>query len=258
MQKHSIGAACAAVLVALTGGLVTPTASHAAVYGGVFDPENANYKWFGNHVFNVDDSCLVGDGWKQVNSNTGYGCGNARLVGGDLTVVNKLGTPSVLDDVSKTLQFADFGFIPTSINPLNAQVWGVNIVGGELVGIDTFEIGNFTFANPGSTHSGQWTLEWSSGQGLRCVLYENCLPPPINGVGSAFSQGLTAPIAGNTASGMPSVTLRNRDDDVLNATLAALGPATTVSFRRIPEPTTVTLVLAALGAGWLTRRRSRR
>jgi hypothetical protein len=33
----------------------------------------------------------------------------------------------------------------------------------------------------------------------------------------------------------------------------------TVTFQRqnVPEPTTVTLVLAALGAGWLTRRRKR-
>lgn len=240
--KSSIGVACATVLVALAGGLVTPTASHAAVYAGVFDPENANYKWFGNHVFSVDDACLVGDGWKEVNSNTGYGCGSARLVGGDLTVVNKFGTPSLLDDVSRTLQFTNFGFIPTSINPLNTPIWGVNIVGGELAGIDTLEIGDFTFLPTTTTltHGGNWKLRWSSGQGLRCTLYDlsSCsLPaPPITG---------------------PRVFLTNTLDGDPNAVLESTGPALLVSFQRIPEPGTAALVLAAMGAGWLARRRKR-
>ena len=234
-----MGAACATVLVALAGGLATPTASHAAIYGGVFDPENANYKWFGNHLFSVDDACLVGDGWKQVNSNTGFGCGNAQLIGGDLTVVNKFGTPNTMDDVSRSLQFANFGFIPTSTNPLNTPIWGVNIVGGELVGIDTLEIGDFTFLPADSfTHGGNWKLRWSSGQGLFCTLYSQVcgLPPPeVTG---------------------PRVFLAN-DNDGLNVALQSTGPATVVTFNRIPEPGTAALVLAAIGAGWLTRGRKR-
>lgn len=244
MVKNSIGAACATVLVALAAGLATPTASHAAVYGGVFDPENANYKWFGNHVFAVDDACLVGDGWKQVNSNTGYGCGNARLIGGDLTVVNKRGTPNLFDDVSRTLLFSNFPFIPTSVNPLNALVWGVNIVGGELVGIDTNEIGNFTFLPAdAATHSGDWFLRWTSGQGLFCTLYGlQCLPPP--------------PVGRNAASGA-AVFLTNSVLGDPNTNLQGTGPALNLSFQRIPEPGTVTLVLAALGVVLLGRRRQR-
>jgi len=238
--KSSIGVACATVLVALAGGLVTPTASHAAIYAGVFDPENANYKWFGNHVFSVDDACLVGDGWKEVNSNTGYGCGSARLVGGDLTVVNKFGTPSLLDDVSRTLQFTNFGFIPTSINPLNTPIWGVNIVGGELAGIDTLEIGDFTFSPADSdTHGGDWKLRWSSGQGLFCTLY---------------SQTCSLPLPDITG---PRVFLTNILTGDPNDVLERTGPALLVTFQRIPEPGTAALVLAAMGAGWLARRRKR-
>jgi hypothetical protein len=246
MMKSPIGAACATVLVALVGGLATPTASHAAVYGGVFDPENDSYKWFGNHIFEVDDACLIGDGWKKVNAEPGYGdgsyCGSARLSGGDLTVVNKFGTlanPGV--PVSKTLQFADFGFIPNTID-----VWGVNIVGGELVGIDTFEIGDFTFADPGTTHLGDWQLRWTSGNGDFCVLY-GCARPGMGSFGS--------PIANPMGGVSPDVFLTNS----LLGTNQQLPQGATVTFQRlnVPEPTSVTLVLAALGAGWLTRRRKR-
>ena len=238
--KSSIGVACATVLVALAGGLVTPTASHAAIYAGVFDPENANYKWFGNHVFSVDDACLVSDGWKRVNRNIGYGCGSARLVGGDLTVVNKLDALNPLDDVSRTLQFTPFGFIPTSIDPLNTPIWGVNIVGGELAGIDTLEIGDFTFLPADSdTHGGDWKLRWSSGQGLFCTLYD--LP----------SCSLPAPPV------IPTVFLTNILNGDPNDVLRSTGPAELVSFQRIPEPGTAALVLAAMGAGWLARRRKR-
>ena len=246
MQKNSISAACAVVLVALAGGLAAPTASHAAVYGGVFDPENAFYKWFGNHVFSVDDACLVGDGWKQVNSNTGYGCGNARLVGGDLTVVNKFGTPSLLDDVGRTIQFSNFGFIPTSVNPLNTPIWGVNIVGGEMVGMDTEEIGAFTFAPADSgTHGGTWYLRWSSGQGDFCTLYDNCF----------FETAANATNMANATGA--AVFLTNPSDSGPNTNLQGTGPATVVSFQRIAEPGTTALVLAAMGAGWLVRRRKR-
>jgi hypothetical protein len=244
MVKNSIGGACATVLVALAGGLATPTASHAAIYGGVFDPENANYKWFGNHVFNVSDACLVGDGWKRVNA-IGYGgCGSASLTGGDLTVVNKLDPLNLLDDVSKTLLFSSFpSFIPNTSN-----VWGVNIVGGQLVGVDTDEIGDFNFAAPGTTHLGDWQLRWTSGNGGYCVLYV-CAGRPGEG-------SLGFPLAGPTSAARPDVFLTNS----IAGTNAALPQGTTTfSLRRldVPEPTTVTLVLAALGAGWLTRRRKR-
>jgi hypothetical protein len=243
MMKHSIGAACATALVALAGGLVTPTASHAAVYGGVFDPENANYKWFGNHVFTVADACLLSDGWKRVND-IEYGCGSASLSGGDLTVVAKRGTPSPLDDVSKTLQFADFpSFIPST-----SRVWGVNIVGGQLVGVDTFEIGDFTFTDPGTTHQGDWQLRWTSGNGDYCDLYF-CIPerPQAGAPGAEIS---------NTMRGArPDVILTS---DFLGPT--ALPQGATLTFQRldVPEPATFTLVMAALGAGWLTRRRNKR
>ena len=248
MIKNPIGAACASVLVALMGGLATPTASHAAVYGGVYDPENLNYRWFGNHVFTVDDACLIGDGWKTVNNEYGD-CGSASLTGGDLTVINKLGTPDPVDDVSKTLQIGEFtGFIPNT-----NEVWGINIFGGQLVGVDTFSIGNFRFVDdPEETHQGLWRLRWTSGNGNYCELY-NCSEE--GGEGARVGT-LGSPIAAPTGAGRPDVILTNSIDD----TNDALPQGTTnFSLQRldVPEPTSVTLVLAALGAGWLSRRRNR-
>jgi hypothetical protein len=259
MMKSPVGAACASVLIALAGGLATPMASHAAVYGGVFDPENANYKWFGNHLFEVDDACLIGDGWKKVNAEPGYGdgsyCGSASLIGSDLTVVNKLGNlanPGI--PVSKTLQFADpaFDFIPNT-----SDVWGVNIVGGQLVGIDTFEIGDFIFSddNPlDPTHGGQWQLRWTSGRGDYCLLYfgESCGFSAIGALGAFSASPMNDPLGPR-----PDVILTNS----IAGTNAALPQGTTtfsLQRRDLPEPTTVTLVLAALGAGWLSRRRIKR
>ena len=247
MFKSSMGAACATVLVALAGGLTTPTATHAAIYGGVYDPENANYKWFGNHIFTVDDACLVGDGWKRVNTEPGYGgCGSAALTGGDLTVINK--QPPSGPAVSKTVQFLSFpSFIPNT-----NEVWGVNIVSGQLVGVDTFEIGDFTFADPGTTHLGDWQLRWTSGNGGFCLLYfcEEGRP--------ASSESFGAPLSSSTNSARPDVILTNTIDG--NPTGIPLPQGTTrFTLQRfdVPEPTTITLVLAALGATWLTRRRKR-
>lgn len=244
MNKSSVGTACATVLIALAGGLATPTASHAAVYGGVFDPENLNYKWFGNHIFVVDDACLIGDGWKRVNTDIGYGgCGSASLSGGDLTVINK--QPPAGPAVSKTLLFADFGFIPNT-----SGVWGVNIVGGQLVGVDTFEIGNFVFADPGATHLGNWQLRWTSGNGAFCILYNSCIGQP-QGVAS-----LDAPLFDPRDGARPDVFLTNS----IAATNSNLPQGTTrFSLQRldVPEPATVPLVIAALGALALARRRRR-
>jgi hypothetical protein len=231
MLKRSIVAACATAVLALAAGLVTPMAAQAAVYGGVFDPENANYKWFGNHLFHVDDSCLSSDGWKQVNAVGG--CGEAWLAGGDLTVINK--NPV---EVSRTIQFSNFPFIPTSTDPIDAPVWGLLVVGGELVGIDTFEIGAFTFAvADAATHGGDWYLRWSSGQGDFCDLY-GCDRPDPN-----WNGGPAVPSADP-----PTVFLTNLNASVPNTQLP---PSTTqVTFFRVPEPMSLSLVLAALGASW--------
>jgi PEP-CTERM motif len=255
MKKTSVGAACGAVLVALTGGLMTPTATHAAVYGGVFDPSNTFYQWSGTHRFEVSDACLQGaDGWRLVNAYEG-GCGTARLTDGSLTVVNKRGTYDLSDDVSRTLQFSDFEFIPTSTDPFGPDVWGVYVVGGEAVGFDTREIGGFEFVDDPYTHGGTWYLTWTTGLAPNgYCFYFGC---------GARPESAGMPMANGRSTGVGSVSLTNFVGNTINGNVP---PRTLIAptFVRldptnaVPEPTTVTLVLAALGAGWLTRRRNRR
>ena len=256
MMKSTLGAACATVLVALAGNLATPTASHAVVYGGIFDPRNENYRWFGTHVFDVSAACLDSDGWRQANSYDSAGC-SARLIGGDLTVVNR--QPPAGPEVSRTIKFSSFPFIPTSDDPSSSpRIWGVNVFGGELVGVDSFNIGNFTFGLLDvATHDGLWLLRWSSGRGDRCLLYDDC-----EEIGSS-SAGFNSPLASPPDPGNPSVSLTNLccgSEPGVNPLVPRT--STTITFQRqstdtnaVPEPTTVTLVLAALGATWLTRRR---
>ena len=273
MMKSSIGAACATVLVALAGGLATPDASHAAIYGGIFDPSNEFYKWSGTHRFEVSDACLLGaPGWRPANTYASD-C-TAQLTGGTVTVVNKNGPEDyTLDDVSRTLDFVSLGFAPTSTNPggNGPEVWGLYVDGGEVVGFDTL---TFVFRFSGddeSTHGGDWHLSWNSDNipdgTVYCNLFpgsENC---PEEGGGedgrpslSALSGGLRS--ANSHSNSVGFVRLVNFDDfgdqngnliektDILE--FLRLDPT-----RPVPEPTTVTLVLAALGAGWLARRRKR-
>lgn len=258
MIKSSMGAACATVLVALAGGLATPTASHAAIYGGVFDPSNNFYQWSGNHVFTVADACLTGTGWRSVN-NLAYGCGSAGLVSGDLTVVNKLNTPNLLDDVSRTLQFGNIlGSAISGNNPLQPFVWGIYVENGELRGIDTLETSFFQFAAvDGLTHGGNWSLQWTSGRATSgyCTLFPNASFCPVVVGRPDLAEG-SAALNALPPDPAASVLLRNFITGAgANENLPRSSDS--VTFQRIPEPTTVTLVLAALGAGWLARRRRR-
>ncbi len=251
MFKSSMGAACATVLVALAGGLATPTASHAIVYGGVFDPVNANYRWSGNHVFDISEACLAGpSGWRAVND--GYGC-TGGLIGGDVTVVNR--QPPLGPEESRTLLFSNI--LASAINPINPNqpfVWGVYVDDGLVRGIDTLETSFFGFgiANQ-STHGGNWSLEWTSGRATStyCALFPLaplCLP------GRPEFEGASASLNARDPDPLAAVLLRNFNPG-FNEFLPPRSDS--VTFQRVPEPTTVTLVLAALGAIALTRRRQR-
>ena len=257
MLKNSIGAACATALTALAGGLALPTVSHAAIYGGVFDPSNNFYQGSGNHVFSVADACLTGPtGWRSVN-NLAFGCGSAGLVSGDLTVVNKLNTPSLLDDVSRTLQFSNIlGSAINSTNPLQPFVWGIYVENGEVRWIDTLQTGFFQFAAVDApTHAGNWSLEWTSGRATSsyCALFPSA---SICVVGRSEVGGASASLTALPPDPAASVLLRNFVTGAgANANLPRSSDS--VTFQRIPEPTTAALVLAALGAGWLARRRRR-
>ena len=273
MLKHSIAGACTTVLVALVGGLFTPTGSHAAVYGGVFDPEDNKYRWEGTHRFEVSESCLLSDGWRA--ANTGYGgysfqigaplpdpsgvTGNynadpcdAQLLGGSLSVKRKTG----LDQGFKTLNFGTFA---------KSNVWGVFIKNGQLAGVDTYLTGplHFTYAEEGDlfderfSEGGGLLLRWESG---RAPL--NFVPGTLfNGVGSApnvpsntnYDQSLVDPVylyrsLGNSDN-YKELTPGQSARDVTFTRLGGPG-------QMVPEPGSLALVgLALAAAAGLSRSR---
>jgi hypothetical protein len=226
MTKFPIAAACASILIAATGGLGAPGDAQAAVYRGIFDPEDANYRWSGTHEFVVADACLESDGWQVAND--GYAC-EVTLVAGSLTVTNKQGTPGVGDDYTETIDFTDFGFIPNSVD-----IFGLYVLEGELAGVDSFWIGPFVFAN-GAQLGGNWYLQWESG-----------FAPDFEEAGAVLSKPPGDPVY-----------LYRCPDPLASCVEATPGLFAVPTFVRqtVPEPGSLGLAAGALAGLWWARRR---
>lgn len=249
MMKSAIGAACATVLVALTGGLFTPTATHAAaVYTGTFDPQDANYQWEGTHRFAVSEACLLSDGWRSANA--GYGC-DAQLLGGSLSLRRKTGP----DQGFKTLTFGEF---PTS------NVWGVFIRDGQLAGVDTYLTGplRFTAAEEAVLfdapifEGGGLSLRWESGKAPLSEVPTNLFANFNQGVvgNKSYVQSLVDPVYLYRSLG--------NSDNYREVTPGQ--SAQNVTFRpagapglTVPEPGSLALVGVALAAAAALFRRRR-
>ena len=126
-------------------------------------------------------------------------------------------TIDMTDTVSLDTGHLDFA----SVLPNTADMLDLFISGGELVGIDTGLIG-WEFPSPctGTLCGDPWWIQWGSGFTDPVYLY----------TGSCDGEPCFADLTTSTV-------------------------ATHVTFTRVPEPGTISLLLAALGFGWFFRRR---
>jgi hypothetical protein len=147
----------------------------------------------------------------------------ASCGGGDTAdMLNLVVTNQPAPPVTGMLTFAP----PTIIN----AVFGLYWVGGVLTGIDSSVLGpaapNGTFSNPGG-----YGIQFVSGQAPE-------------GTGSPRVNLFTCALFGDVISETCSITSVVGD------------PATQEPFVRVPEPGSLALLLAALGAGWLALRKT--
>lgn len=213
--------------------LLFATGAHAAFYPGHVDPGGNGDDIPGftaDVVFDIPDSCIhfEGSGWEATNQNpgvSGSGCGDASVVSGTVylysTAPGATPTGPILDSFA--------------LGPLDPwPVLGVYSINGALEGVDTDPMGPYTTA--GVYSSDQFWLQFVSG----------------------FCQfGCTEPGGGSD----PAYLSVDLVDNIGPAGRVIFGPpcdsATNCVVPSVPEPGTLSLLLGALGGGWLARRRKR-
>ena len=141
---------------------------------------------------------------------------------GTVTLLSALVTNSPAPPVTDSIAFNP------PFDPLGGGVFGLLWAGGELIGVDMSRTGTSGSPLTGLvfSFSGGYALEFVTGQ---APSYDPEFGPPVG------------------------VNLYECGDGCGSGELQ--GTALDVTFQVIPEPASVGLVLGALGAGWLTRRR---
>ncbi len=214
--------------------------SQAAVFVGSFDPAFggmvyplANLGFRGQATFYVPDACLTsGDGF-YVN---GFGCtaiDKIKMISATVELYDATQPP--VQSTIDTLAFPQFIF------PDFSSINDVLIVGGAVVGVDTDIMMSPVDANVPDIYVGPIGLSF----------FQPCVFGETN---YCFNnEGITS-IGGG---GADPAHIWVCDPLVLtNCSLIQSDPAI-VTFVRVPEPASITLVVAALGAGLAARRRRR-
>jgi hypothetical protein len=188
------------------------TLARAAAYTSGWDPVTTN----GTALLTVGDNCLAnGDGFFLVNDDTG--CSVSLLSA----------TVNLVDGLAGTASF--------TLGADTADIWGIDVAGGALVGLDTLPIGpGVVSGNPDANLNGSWWIQWWDGV--------NSLDDPGGPLTNTVSLEFNTPC--QTVSGNPS------------GCNSVVSTATNVTFTQTtPEPGSLGLLLGALGAGWWARRR---
>ena len=189
------------------------TLARAAAYTSGWDPVTSN----GTALLTVGDNCLTQDGFFEVNGFSDSGC----------TVSLVSATVNLVDGLAGTASF--------TLGADTEDIWGIDVAGGVLVGLDTLPIGpGVVSENPDGNLDGFWWIQWWDGV--------NSLDDGNGPFTNTVSLEFTEPC--DTDSGNPS------------GCTTVVSTATTVTFTQTtPEPGSLGLLLGALGAGWWARRR---
>jgi len=214
---------CAAGAVAL---FVSANASAGVVFRGAIDPlfglGISGLSYSGDAFFDVSPDCLnaIEDGTHDPNGDT---CGGMTLVSETITLTNGSAT--------QTLNFwPDATFTPTQ------PITSFEIFGGTLAGVDTVPVGPQFVTVAGLGYTGPLWLE---------------LFTTFSGGDSNVPNPQAVLITGQCFGGeFPSCSM---DPDT--PTTGRSNPATVTITQVVPEPGTVALVIGAMTAGWIVRRR---
>lgn len=239
MLNKTVKGRLLALLMAGAGLIGMAGQSHAAVFVGSFDPAFggtvfplANLGFRGQATFYVPDACLTGfDGFY----NNGFGCtaiDKIRMISATVELYDAAQPP-----VQVTLDTISF---PQFIFPDFSNANDVLIVGGAVVGVDTEIMMAPVNANVPDIYVGPIGLSF----------FQPCVFGDVDYCGG---EGITSVGGG----GADPAHIWVCDPQVLtNCSLIPSAPAI-VTFVRVPEPASITLVVAALGAGLAARRRRR-
>lgn len=216
---------CAAAALALF--LTATSAGASVVFRGAIDPifglGITGLSYSGEAFFNVADDCLNAsqDGTHDPNADT---CGGIVLLSESITLTNSV------TSATQTLTFwPDPTFTPT--DPITSY----DIFNGTLGGVDTVPVGPQFVTVAGLGYTGPLWLE----------LFTTF-------TGDSQTPNPQADLITGTCTFDGDFRFCNMDPDT--PTTGHSNPAT-VTITRVPEPGTLALLIVAVGAGWLVRRR---
>ena len=200
--------------------------AHAAVYRGSWDPAFgapfAGLGWKGSATFSIPDACLAASGWID-NTTTGCAAGGMKVLGATVDFYNASTDPSGLS-VLETLTFSNPSWLVYSMEVTANTLTGVYSGFSEPVNA------SIPLAGGGAYYFDLAFLDGING------------PGSVKGASLFYTKGLLNPTCAFLGSSKCGYS-------------ANIAP---VTYALVPEPATVALVLAGLGAIGLVAPRRRR